>query len=162
MRIDVVASDLPGRSFHGSCGLDDGAGGLAGDNVHVGVQVKQEVVDLVVGDAAGARWSVDVEVKADGDVRGPAVHGKRGERFLYLSWGVVDGSGHFGSFRRAKLMLGAVPADVWTAARASGVLTGHLGLTMKNGTPLCAAVRPPVITWTAGQRSSETDAVHDA
>ena len=47
-------------------------------------------VELVRGDADSARWEVDVRaVGADGGVvlRGPAVHGKRGERFFYLTWG---------------------------------------------------------------------------
>ena len=63
--------------------------------MHVGVQRKQEVVEQVAGDAPSATWTFDVATKVgpDGaiDFAGPFVHGKRGERFLYLSWG--DGSG---------------------------------------------------------------------
>jgi hypothetical protein len=53
-------------------------------------------------------------------------------------------------FRRAKVMLDAVPADTLAAAAESGVLVGRLGLTDGKGQPLCAAVRPPVIEWSVG------------
>jgi hypothetical protein len=33
-----------------------------------------------------------------------------------------------------------------------GVLVGRLGLTDAKGNPLCAAVRPPVIEWSAAGR----------
>ena len=52
-------------------------------------------------------------------------------------------------FRRAKLMLDAVPPDVLRAAERSGSLVARLGLTDAKGGPLCAAVRPPVVTWSA-------------
>jgi hypothetical protein len=46
-------------------------------------------------------------------------------------------------------MLDAVPSEVANDALARGVLVGRLGLTDAKGNPTCAAVRPPVITWTA-------------
>jgi hypothetical protein len=52
-------------------------------------------------------------------------------------------------FRRAKLMLADVPAEVLDSAAASGLLVGRLGLTDANGQPRCARVRPPQIRWTA-------------
>ena len=55
-------------------------------------------------------------------------------------------------FRRAKIMLDGVPADVMAAARESGVLVGRLGLTDARGNPTCAAVRPPLIEWAAALR----------
>lgn len=151
MRIDLVATSLPGRSFGAGCGPDPSVG--AG-NVHVGIQKRKEPTELFPGDADGARWSFDVEVKDDGDVKGPHVQGKKGDRFFYLTWGVVDDDEgavrRFVMLRRAKLMLSAVPPAVWQQAEKRGVLVGTLGLTMANGTPLCAAVRPPIIEWTAG------------
>lgn len=62
------------------------------DNVHVGVQIRQDPARLVRADESEARWEVDVEViRNDGalDFRGPGVHGKRGDRFIYLTWGNV-------------------------------------------------------------------------
>ena len=53
-------------------------------------------------------------------------------------------------FRRAKLMLDGVPAEVLAEAAQEGLIVGRLGLTDPKGQPLCAAVRPPVIEWSVG------------
>ena len=119
---------------------------LPGGDVRVGVQRKgrpDEVLDPVPGGAAGATWTVECRVRGD-DVTGPYVEGRPGARFVYLSWR-RDGA----MFRRAKLMLDAVPTDVLRAAERSGSLVARLRLTDANGGPLCAAVRPPVVTWSA-------------
>ena len=122
MEVVIEGVNLPGRS----CGAAEGY-----DNVHVGVQRGKEVVELHSGDAASARWGFELVDRdlPDGtvDFGGPFVQGRRGDRFVYLSWGTVDGDGGFTMFRRAKLMLAAV-----------------------DGTPRCAAVRPPGIDWSAG------------
>src|SRR5688572_12302129 len=99
LRIRIIGERLPGRSF-GSCG-----------NVHVGMQRGQEIVELVPGDAPTARFEVDIVRRDDdGDYRGPWVHGKPGERFLYLVWADVDaGSGTPEMFSRIKVMLADVP-----------------------------------------------------
>jgi hypothetical protein len=81
------------------------------ENVHVAVQVRRDPEGLVAGDAPSAEWRVDITVADDKgalDFKGPAVHGKKGERFLYLTWGDVDAAGAFHMFRRAKLMLNRV------------------------------------------------------
>jgi hypothetical protein len=136
MQIVVEGHDLPGRP-----------------DVLVGMQVGKEVVGLVPATAATVRWAVDVEVvtTADGgvDVRGSAVHGRRGDRFLYLSWGTRTGEAGFTMFRRAKLMLDAVDPRTLEAAAGGGGLVATLGLTAADGSPRCAAVRPPNITWSA-------------
>ena len=122
-------------------------------NVHVGVQCRREVVDIVPGDVPVAEWSFSISVVSnDGatDFRGPHVQGKRGDRFLYLSWGTVNDNGEFEMFRRSKLMLAAVSPEVLRAANEPGsVLIGALDLTAADGSPVCAALRPPKITWTA-------------
>lgn len=140
MLVRIVGRDLPGRECH-----PVGTPGYGG--VHVGVQRRGEVVELWPGDAPGVHWEFDVDVvtRDDGttDVRGPFVQGRPGARFLYLSWGIFDDAGAFTMFRRAKLMLDAAPIP----AAADGVLVGTLGLTLPDGTPVCAAVRPPAINW---------------
>ena len=143
MRVEIMGTALPGRTF----GLP--GQGAAHRNVHVGVQREQEVVDLVAGDARAAEWTFDVEVVDGPDFRGPYVHGKKGDRFLYLSWGTVSDDGAFEMFRRAKLMLAPIDPKIIAKARKGGSLVGTLGLTLPNGTPLCAAVRPPAIAWSA-------------
>jgi hypothetical protein len=146
MRIVVEGHDLPGSEF-----VSDGVGL---HNVHVAVQIGDEPVGRVRGDADAARWEVDVRgVVDDGgpDLRGPAVHGKKGDRFLYLTWGDVGADGSFDMFRRAKLMVGDVDPEMLAAAiRDDGVLVASLSLTDQCGGPRCARVRPPAIRWRRG------------
>jgi hypothetical protein len=150
VRIRIDGVDLPGRA----CGPDDGIPSYA--NVHVAVQRRDrpaELLDPQPGDAARASWTLECTVTGT-DVKGPFVQGRPGNRFVYLSWGSVDGSGAFTMFRRAKLVLDAVPTDVLEAAVRDGQLTGRLGLTDDRGHPLCARVVPPRVTWTAGAAES--------
>jgi hypothetical protein len=150
VRIRIEASDLPGRS----CGPSpDSPGGY--QNIHVGVQRRgrpDELLGLVPGDAPSAAWTVDCTAAASPsgtDLKGRYIQGPPGGRFIYLSWGTVDDSAGFTLFRRAKLWLDTVPADVLGQALDRGVLVGRVGLTDPKGNPLCAAVRPPVIEWAA-------------
>ena len=147
MRIVIEGHDLPGAEF-----VSDG---VPLHNVHVAVQVGKEPVGLVRGDAAAACWEVDVRtvVGDDGtlDLRGPAVQGKKGDRFLYLTWGDVGTHGSFAMFRRAKLMVADIaPALLADVAQTDGVLVASLPLTDERGCPRCARVEPPVISWRAG------------
>lgn len=122
-------------------------------NIHVGLQQKHDVIERLPGDAANVEWRVDVAVVDDGkvlDFKGPCVHGKKGDRFLYLAWGDVDASGAFHMFRRAKLMLAAIDVAMVRKAVAPKTLLGTLAMTLPNGTPVCAAVRPPKIAWSVG------------
>ncbi|NMO56613.1 hypothetical protein HH310_36255 [Actinoplanes sp. TBRC 11911] len=139
MRIRIEGHDLPGARPGAA------ADALRLANVHVGVQRKAEVVELVPVSAASATWELEVpgrEVDGLLDVGGPWVHGRPGARFLYLSWGNVDGES-FSMFRRAKLMFGEVPTALLRGAYdGAGVLVGVLGLTDASGAPVCARVRP--------------------
>ena len=120
------------------------------DNVHVGVQVRREPEQLIRADQSEIAWEVDVEVvrAEDGfDFRGPAVQGRRGDRFLYLTWGQVSTNGAFEMFRRAKLMLDRIEAKLIESAMAKGRLDVSVDLTGPNGGPRCARVDPPAIAW---------------
>jgi hypothetical protein len=81
-----------------------------------------------------------VEREGGLDFRGPAVQGRRWERFVYLTWG-EGGAGAFTMFRRAKLML----ADVPDPGRAT--VTARVDLTDEHGMPRCARLRPPALSW---------------
>lgn len=120
------------------------------NNVHVGLQRRAEVVDRFPADAESATWEFEVDSREiDGllDVGGPYVHGRPGARFLYLSWGAVDGA-EFAMFKRIKLIFGDVPTDVLRAAHdGEGVLVGRLGLADSRGGPRAARVRPPDVVW---------------
>jgi Family of unknown function (DUF5990) len=140
MLLEIHGHHLPGRHWH----LD----GEPYDNVHVGVQVRREPHNLVRGDAASATWTVPIDVvERDGkhDFRGPAVQGRRDERFVYLTWGNVGADGTFTMFRRAKLML----ADLLELADEPHVIAG-VHLTDDCGGPRCARLRPPALTLTHG------------
>lgn len=149
IRIDAV--DLPGLT----CPAPADAKVPAYGNVHAAVQRRDrpaELLDPQPGDAASATWTLEcttISSPTGTEVKGPYVQDRLGHRFIYLSWGTVDESGIFTMFRRAKLMLDAVPADVLAAAAHDGLLVGRLGLTDACGNPLCARVVPPHISWTA-------------
>ena len=131
MRLVIEGHHLPGRT----CG--------SYADVHVGIQVGREPADLVPADAARVRWELEIDVvDRDGepDFRGSAVQGRRGERFVYLTWG-EGRSPDFTMFRRAKLML----ADVPDPSRSVTTVSVHLN--DGRGMPRCARLRPPALTW---------------
>ncbi len=148
MRVRIEGYDLPGRD----CGA---AGDFPGyRNIHVGVQRRDrptEWLDLQPADASAVAWDLDCrDATVTGgalDLRGSHIQGGPGRRFIYLSWGEVDRAGTFTMFRRAKLWLDGVEPDTAQAALAAGRLTARLALTDTKGHPLCAAVRPPKVTW---------------
>ncbi|MFF1798833.1 DUF5990 family protein [Kitasatospora sp. NPDC058263] len=157
VRIRIEATDLPGRS----CPAEPGFPGY--QDIHVAVQRRGrpgELLDPQPGDAARAAWTLECTVKplpSGVDLLGPYVQGGPGARFVYLSWiasgrtdGVAAGPEGFTMFRRAKLMLAAVDPDTADAAVRGGTLVARLGLTDVKGHPLCAAVRPPLVAWSAG------------
>lgn len=142
MIVNIEGTDLPGRTCGGY------------HEVAVGIQRRAEVIDVHPADVEAVAWTFEVATTptTDGglDVRGPFVHGRPGNRFLYLSWGDRGADGTFVMFRRAKLMFDAVtPETLAAAAEAGHALVARLGLTDAQGMPLCAAVRPPKITWSA-------------
>jgi hypothetical protein len=131
----VRGTDPPGRTF------------ASYSDVHVGVQVGRDAVGLVPADSVAPQWPLTVRV-VDGDFRGAAVHGKRGDRFLYLTWCDRVG-GEFEMFRRGKLMLDRIDAEiVATAVEGSRTLVATVSLTDADGGPRCARYDPPAITWT--------------
>ena len=133
-RLIIRGHDLPGLT----CGDYS--------DVHVGIQHKREPVELIAADAESVTWTVDIEVRETDhgrDFRGPAVQGKRGERFVYLTWGELPGGPEtYAMFRRAKLMLAELPEG------AEAVADVHL--TDDGGMPRCARLLPPALTWREG------------
>jgi hypothetical protein len=137
LSVIVRGTDPPGRTF------------TSYRDVHVGVQVGREAVGLVPADTPAPEWALDV--RYDGDFRGRAVHGKKGERFLYVCW--VDRVGGIGGidrgFRRGKLMLDRIdPAVVASAVEGGRTLVATVSLTDEKGAPRCARYDPPAIAWT--------------
>ena len=99
------------------------------------------------GSSAGrnaVKWRTEITAKtaADGsiDFVGSAVHGKRGERFFYLSWSGVR-NGHREMFRRIKIHLREVTAaDLGQVAKTGGTLVARVNAVAKDGGPACASV----------------------
>lgn len=138
MRLVIRGHDLPGASYAGHA------------RIGVGIQVRSEPYDVVPGDAPDARWETDLRL-VGGDLRGPAVQGRKGDRFVYLTWGDLAG-GRFEMFRRAKLMLDRVdPALVAEADRSGVPLVADVSLTDERGGPRCARVDPPAVAWRVGE-----------
>lgn len=144
MRIRIDAVDLPGKL-------------PAYGNLHVAVQRRDRPAELLApqpGDAPSATWTLECTTSTSPtgtEIKGPYVQDRLGRRFIYLSWCTADEPGTFTMFRRAKLMLDTISADVLTTAARDGLLLGRLGLTAPQGGPLCARVEPPLITWTAAR-----------
>lgn len=153
MLLRIEGVDLPGRQ----CMSGPDFPGY--DNIHVGVQRKdkpRELLDVQRADAARATWTMECQA-VQGEtglvLNGRYIQNRLGGRFVYLSWGQIHKSGEFQMFRRAKLMLDAVGPDVMAAAAQAGELVGTLRLTDARGHPICASVRPPLITWTVGAKT---------
>jgi hypothetical protein len=131
------------------------ASGRAGRrDLRVGVQGRNQgdLLGSCSGDTARSVWTfpaTTVRTPAGLDLKGPYVHGRPGARYIYLSWGTVDGNGAFTMVMRAKLMLDAVDLATLEAARKYGRLIARLKLTDDQGNPRCAAIRPPLIEWAA-------------
>lgn len=90
------------------------------------------------------KWTTEITAKtvANGsiDFAGTAVHGKRGERFFYLSWSGVR-NGHREMFRRIKIHLRDVTAaELTRVAKTGGSLVARVHAVAKDGGPACASV----------------------
>lgn len=143
MQLEILGHHFPGRSWH--------LGDEPCDNVHVGVQVGREPRDLQPGDAETAVWTLSVDVierDDDVDFRGPAVQGRRGERFVYLTWGDLGDDGSFIMFRRAKLMLDDLK-PLLSGTGSDDQITATVDLTDDCGGPRCARLRSPALELTA-------------
>jgi hypothetical protein len=152
VRLRIEGRDLPGLSCGPGPDYPDGH-----KNIHVAVQGRkgpQDLLGVTPGDASGAVWDLECEAIGEPpgtDLRGPQIQGGPGNRFIYLSWGVVGDNGAFRMFRRAKLMLADIPAATMSKAVETGLLTCGLGLTDDKANPVCA--RPPGVQWSAGRQA---------
>ncbi|MFE4537765.1 DUF5990 family protein [Streptomyces scopuliridis] len=143
LTLRITGRELPGRA----CGCFR--------DVHVAPQRGggPDPDQLVRGDAAEASFEIPVDTTTapDGspDFRGPHVQGRRGARFVYLTWGELppgEDIAAFRMFRRAKLFLADLPPEL----RAGGDAGTTLSLTDAKGLPRCAGIRPPELVWRAG------------
>ena len=136
LNIRIVGERLPGRTAAGAADL------------HVGVQRGDEVVQRQPAHGPSVKFTFGIVVReaeepgGPVDFRSPFVHGKPGDRFLYLVW--LDGEERIG---RTKLMLADLPKGLVTAK--TGTLEAYLPLSDPKGGPVLAAVRPPAVNWSS-------------
>jgi Family of unknown function (DUF5990)/Domain of unknown function (DUF5655) len=159
LAVRIDGAELPGISCRPE------GDGTAHRSVHVGLCSREKerpgltvpgrpwrAVEPVPGNAARARWDVDVTVRpgVDGglDFGGPYVQGDRTDRHVKLAWGDVPGDGTLRLFRAAKLRLADVDDDIVGAATRPGYrLVARIRLTDAKGQPICARLRSPDIAW---------------
>ena len=85
------------------------------------------------------------------DFAGDHVHGRRGDRFVYLSWGVPDRTEPFVMFARAKVKLAHIPRDLLDRAiDRKRPLRAEIQATNSRGQPASGTVKPPAVQWSIG------------
>lgn len=122
----------------------------AGHRVLFGLQTKREVDDPVPADAT-TEFHTEIEVRTtdDGiDFAGTHVNGRRGDRFIYLAWGVPDQTLTFVMLARAKIKLDTIPRDLLDQAMEQDQrLIAELQATNAHGQPASGTIKPPAIRW---------------
>lgn len=110
------------------------------------------VVEDPVPACATTEFHTSIDVVRAGtsevDFAGEHVHGRRGDRFVYLAWGIADPTEPFVMFARAKIKLDSIPAGLLAGFVGQDlVLIGHLRATDPNGQPASGTIKPPTIDW---------------
>ncbi len=140
IELEILCRKLPGLVCNGH------------NNVRLGLQLGDEVIADVAADAAEAKFTVIIDViLSQGehrfDFRGAAVHGKPGDRFIYLSWGERHGN-VWQMFRRAKLKITAPMNLLVEQAIKSGVpLVAEIDMTDVKGGPICGSLKTNDVRW---------------
>ena len=118
-----------------------------------GLQSRHGVEDPVPA-SGSTDFVAQVEVRTgdDGvDFAGDQVHGRRGDRFIYLSWGLPDQTEPFVMFARAKIKLALIPTELLDLAVAQRQrLRGEFSATNAKGQPASGTITPTSIHWTSG------------
>jgi hypothetical protein len=136
----LYCRNLPGTECVGKTG------------VRLGVQKGDVVIEDVPGDREEVIFTIPVRAFPSGrngqpDFRGPFVHGKVGERFLYLCWGTRSAQTWEG-FRRAKLHLRYLSRPLLEKALQAGLpIAVHLDMTDEKGFPLTASIKEDAGVW---------------
>lgn len=144
VRVRIVCEGLPADRFESFDGRR---------HIRVELQTKDgHEAGLAAGKDALV-WTTAITMKPglDGapDFDGPAVHGKRGERFFYLSWS-SERAGQCERFRRLKIHLRDLKAaQIAKAAKTNGTLVARVHAVAKDGGPACASVPLLGGGWTA-------------
>ena len=135
VRVVLACEGVPVHRFEGCDGRRE---------IRVELQTKEGHEAGTPDGKSSFRWTTEIIAKtgADGslDFAGPAVHGKRGERFFYLGWS-GDKNGRREMFRRIKIHLRDVtPAQLARVVTTGGALVARVHAVAKDGGPACASV----------------------
>ena len=134
--LQIHCRDLPGTTF--------------GEHtaVRLGTQRGQVVVDDVPANTAGeVTFTLPLSVRPrpateELDFGGPFVHGKPGERFLYLCWGQRGADGTWYGFRRAKIPLALLDRGrLLNALHTTRPLSLAIRMTDAKGGPICGSLK---------------------
>ena len=115
--------------------------------LQMGVQRGKAVVDVQQVQPGTNHLQVTLEATAvpqsdhTFDWKGPYVHGRPKERFLYLNWGQQQDNGWQG-LRRAKIPLALIPTElVETTVAQNSILHGTLSGIARDGGPAAASIK---------------------
>lgn len=130
--IRIIGIDLPGAASEW-------------DPLYVALERGKDQEGRIRTDAATVQFDFAVRF-ADGDFRGPYVTGKRGDRFVRLTWETFDGDQPT-PVGRTKIHLTGQEDLAARAVEAGGRLEATVRLTGAKGGPALATVRPETISW---------------
>lgn len=131
----LVCEGWPANGFNGFEGRQD---------IQVELQVRDGLEPGVCEGGTRWVWTTPITLKplSDGsvDFAGPAVSGKRGERFFYLSWSSRTIHGR-DRFRRTKIQLRELTPDQLSGLlKHGGTITARISALARDGGPACATV----------------------
>ena len=106
---------------------------------------RDDIVKPTLNTATRISFDFTVDVIEDSSsagfrLRGPAVQGRPGERFVYLRIGAYAGQGGVSAGWRAKIPLDGINRELILAVKNSGVLEAEFAGTGSKGGPACATV----------------------
>lgn len=134
VRVRIVCEGFPPHRFEGCDGRRD---------IRVDLQTKSGFETGTFSGASTVSFDTEVVVKSvpDGgwDFSGDSVHGKRGERFFYLSWS-GEKNGRREMFRRTKIHLRDLKPGQTKQALKGGILVARFHAVARDGGPACASV----------------------
>ncbi|MCB0519144.1 MAG: hypothetical protein H6577_05550 [Lewinellaceae bacterium] len=120
-------------------------------NVHLGIQKGKETVEETSCATVSKVFNLPIFIKEDKEGRpdfsGEFVHGKLGDRFLYLVWFEKEEWGKT-MFRRGKIKLQHLTWErIQAAIAAQKPIATEVFLTDKKGGPVCATLKAENIRW---------------
>lgn len=133
--VHLICEHWPTNNFAGFDGRQD---------IQVELPTRDGPVPGTPRESSTLAWTTEILLKPlpDGsvDFAGPAVEGKRGERFFYLNWSSRTIHGRE-RFRRTKIQLRELTAEQLKRLQTKGgTITARISALARDGGPACATV----------------------